>query len=188
MSKRSGDFVTLREVVDEVGVDAVRFMMLFRKNDAPLEFDLAKVIEQSKDNPVFYVQYAPCARKIGAAARAGGLSRRRSFARGAGTGEFRAADRCRRNRSHQTCWHEYPRAGLKRRRTRMSRTGSLFTCMTSHPSCMGIGREARSATITICYEDYRDLSIARLALVLAVTVVWASGLAILGVSAPDEMR
>ena len=58
MSKRSGDFVTLREVVEEVGVDAVRFMMLFRKNDAPLEFDLAKVREQSKDNAVFYVQYA----------------------------------------------------------------------------------------------------------------------------------
>jgi arginyl-tRNA synthetase len=57
MSKRSGDFVTLREVVDEVGRDAVRFMMLYRKNDAPLDFDLAKVIEQSKDNPVFYVQY-----------------------------------------------------------------------------------------------------------------------------------
>ena len=58
MSKRSGDFVTLREVVDEVGKDAVRFMMLYRKNDAPLDFDFAKVIEQSKDNPVFYVQYA----------------------------------------------------------------------------------------------------------------------------------
>ena len=58
MSKRSGDFVTLREVVDEVGVDAVRFMMLYRKNEAPLEFDLAKVLEQSKDNAVFYVQYA----------------------------------------------------------------------------------------------------------------------------------
>ena len=57
MSKRSGDFVTLREVVDEVGSDAVRFMMLYRKNDAVLDFDLAKVIEQSKDNPVFYVQY-----------------------------------------------------------------------------------------------------------------------------------
>ncbi|MDB5517110.1 MAG: arginyl-tRNA synthetase, partial [Tardiphaga sp.] len=56
MSKRSGDFVTLREVVDEVGSDAVRFMMLFRKNDAALDFYLAKVIEQSKDNPVFYVQ------------------------------------------------------------------------------------------------------------------------------------
>ena len=58
MSKRAGDFVTLREVVDEVGRDPVRFMMLFRKNDAPLDFDLAKVVEQSKDNPVFYVQYA----------------------------------------------------------------------------------------------------------------------------------
>lgn len=57
MSKRSGDFVTLREVVDEVGRDAVRFMMLFRKNDAALDFDLAKVIEQSRDNAVFYVQY-----------------------------------------------------------------------------------------------------------------------------------
>jgi len=58
MSKRAGNFVTLREVVDEVGRDAVRFMMLYRKNDAPLDFDFAKVTEQSKDNPVFYVQYA----------------------------------------------------------------------------------------------------------------------------------
>jgi arginyl-tRNA synthetase len=58
MSKRAGTFVTLREVVDEVGRDPVRFMMLYRKNDAPLDFDLAKVVEQSKDNPVFYVQYA----------------------------------------------------------------------------------------------------------------------------------
>src|SRR5204863_6637911 len=57
MSKRAGEFVTLREVVDEVGRDAVRFMMLYRKNDAVLDFDLAKVIEQSRDNPVFYVQY-----------------------------------------------------------------------------------------------------------------------------------
>jgi arginyl-tRNA synthetase len=57
MSKRAGDFVTLREVVEEVGSDAVRFMMLFRKNDALLDFDLAKVIEQSTDNAVFYVQY-----------------------------------------------------------------------------------------------------------------------------------
>jgi arginyl-tRNA synthetase len=57
MSKRAGEFVTLREVVDEVGRDAVRFMMLYRKNDAPLDFDLAKAIEQSRDNPVFYVQY-----------------------------------------------------------------------------------------------------------------------------------
>ena len=58
MSKRSGDFVTLRELVDEVGRDVVRFIMLTRKNDAPLDFDLAKVVEESRDNPVFYVQYA----------------------------------------------------------------------------------------------------------------------------------
>jgi arginyl-tRNA synthetase len=58
MSKRTGEFVTLREVVDEVGPDVVRFMMLYRKNDAPLDFDFAKVTEQSRDNPVFYVQYA----------------------------------------------------------------------------------------------------------------------------------
>lgn len=58
MSKRAGTFVTLREVVDEVGRDPVRFMMLYRKNDATLDFDLAKVVEQSKDNAVFYVQYA----------------------------------------------------------------------------------------------------------------------------------
>ena len=58
MSKRAGTFVTLREVVDEVGAGPVRFMMLFRKNDAPLDFDFAKVAEQSRDNPVFYVQYA----------------------------------------------------------------------------------------------------------------------------------
>ena len=58
MSKRSGDFITLREVVEEVGRDPVRFMMLYRKSDAPLDFDFAKVTEQSKDNPVFYVQYA----------------------------------------------------------------------------------------------------------------------------------
>jgi arginyl-tRNA synthetase len=58
MSKRAGRIVTLRDVVDEVGRDVVRFIMLTRKNDAPLDFDLAKVTEQSKDNPVFYVQYA----------------------------------------------------------------------------------------------------------------------------------
>ncbi len=58
MSKRAGTFVTLREVVDRVGKDVVRFIMLTRGNEAPLDFDLARAIEQSKDNPVFYVQYA----------------------------------------------------------------------------------------------------------------------------------
>jgi arginyl-tRNA synthetase len=58
MSKRAGNFVTLRDVVDQVGPDVTRFVMLTRKNDAPLDFDFDKVTEQSKDNPVFYVQYA----------------------------------------------------------------------------------------------------------------------------------
>ncbi len=58
MSKRAGEFITLRDVVDEVGSDVVRFMMLYRKNEAPLDFDFKKVTEQSRDNPVFYVQYA----------------------------------------------------------------------------------------------------------------------------------
>jgi arginyl-tRNA synthetase len=58
MSKRAGTFVTLRDVVSQAGADVTRFMMLTRKNDVPLDFDFAKVLEQSKDNPVFYVQYA----------------------------------------------------------------------------------------------------------------------------------
>ena len=72
MSKRAGRIVTLRDVIDEVGKDVLRFIMLTRRNDAPLDFDLAKVTEQSRDNPVWYVQYAharicvgpaPCARR-----------------------------------------------------------------------------------------------------------------------------
>ena len=58
MSKRAGTFVTLRDVVEQVGADATRFVMLTRKNDAPLDFDFDKVLEQTKENPVFYVQYA----------------------------------------------------------------------------------------------------------------------------------
>jgi arginyl-tRNA synthetase len=58
MSKRAGNFVTLRDVVDQAGADVTRFVMLTRKNDAALDFDFDKVLEQSKDNPVFYVQYA----------------------------------------------------------------------------------------------------------------------------------
>lgn len=58
MSKRAGNFITAKEVIDEIGVDVLRFIMLTRKNDAPFDFDLANVVRQSKDNPVFYVQYA----------------------------------------------------------------------------------------------------------------------------------
>jgi arginyl-tRNA synthetase len=58
MSKRSGDLVTLADVVEEVGADATRFMLMYRRNDAAMDFDFALVKEQTKDNPVFYVQYA----------------------------------------------------------------------------------------------------------------------------------
>lgn len=58
MSKRAGNYVTMRDVIEEVGVDSVRFMMIYRKSDMPIDFDFNKVTEQSKDNPVFYVQYA----------------------------------------------------------------------------------------------------------------------------------
>ena len=73
MSKRSGDFVTLREVVDEVGADAVRFMMLYRKNDAVLDFDLAKVIEQSRDNAGVLCPVRPRPRPFDIPQRPGGV-------------------------------------------------------------------------------------------------------------------
>ncbi len=71
MSKRAGTFITLRDVVDEVGPDVTRFHMLTRKNDAPLDFDFAKVLEQSKDNPVFLCPICPCAGQFGVAQGAG---------------------------------------------------------------------------------------------------------------------
>ncbi len=74
MSKRSGNFVTLADVVREVGKDVVRFMMLTKRADTMLEFDFAKVVEASKENPVFYVQYANA--RIGVAAAQGGGRRR----------------------------------------------------------------------------------------------------------------
>ena len=58
MSKRAGTYITLGDLLNEVGKDSVRFLFLMRKNDAPLDFDFTKAIEQTKDNPVFYVQYA----------------------------------------------------------------------------------------------------------------------------------
>ena len=83
MSKRAGTFVTLRDVVEQVGPDVTRFVMLTRKNDAPLDFDFDKVLEQSKDNPVFYVQYAHArAQSVLARAADAGFDDRRRRARG----------------------------------------------------------------------------------------------------------
>ena len=118
MSKRAGTFVTLRDVVEQVGPDVTRFVMLTRKNDAPLDFDFDRALEQSKDNPVFYVQYAHArahsvlrARRRGAGSRpttaalaAADLGAARAAGRaraGAEAGGVAAAGRDRRRASHE---------------------------------------------------------------------------------------
>jgi arginyl-tRNA synthetase len=187
MSKRAGDFVTLREVVDEVGVDAVRFMMLFRKNDAPLEFDLAKVIEQSKDNPVFYVQYA----------HARGKSALRQGQAAFPDADLSPAALAQANFGLLTDAGEiglikllaqYPRVVEAAANVHEPHRVAFYVHDLASELHGHWTRGKDQPQLRFVNEDYRDLSIARLALVLAVTVVLASGLAILGVSAPDEMR
>jgi len=187
MSKRSGDFVTLREVVDEVGVDAVRFMMLYRKNDAPLEFDLAKVIEQSKDNAVFYVQYAHARAKsvlrqalaafpdldVSAAALAsadlssltdeGEIALAKTIAQYPRLVEAAAAA----HEPHRVAFYLH----------------DLASVFHSH---WNRGKDQPQLRFVNATE--RDSTIARVALVVSSTIVLASGLKILGVTAPDEMR
>ena len=187
MSKRSGDFVTLREVVDEVGVDAVRFMMIFRKNDATLDFDLAKVIEQSKDNPVFYVQYAHARGKSverQALAAMSGIDLSPAALAGADLsllddeGEMALVKLI----------AQYPRqieaAALAHEPHRIAfYLHDLASAFHSHWN-----RGKDQPHLRFINEERRDLSAARLALVVSLTSVLASGLRILGVSAPEEMR
>jgi arginyl-tRNA synthetase len=191
MSKRSGDFVTLREVVDEVGGDAVRFMMLYRKNDAVLDFDLAKVIEQSRENPVFYVQYGHArghsvfrnAREVipdlpeEAGARAAFLGNAaldrltdpaeldllRRLALYPRTVEAAASA----HEPHRIAFYLYDLA---------SEFHALWTR----------GRDLPYLRFII--NNDAGITKARLALVQGVVSVLASGLAVLGVGAPDEMR
>ena len=191
MSKRSGDFVTLREVVDEVGRDAVRFMMLYRKNDALLDFDLAKVKEQSKDNPVFYVQYGHArghsifrnAREVfpelpaDDAARVDylrdarldklidptELSLLRRLALYPRVVETSAAA----HEPHRVAFYLYDLA-------------SEFHALWTH------GRDAPHLRFII--NNDREMTKARLSMVQGIVSVLASGLALLGVSAPVEMR
>ncbi|MBV8851204.1 MAG: arginine--tRNA ligase [Methylobacteriaceae bacterium] len=187
MSKRSGDFVTLRDVVDEVGVDAVRFMMLFRKNDAPLEFDLAKVIEQSKDNPVFYVQYAHARtksvfRQAHAAFSGMDLSsaalQHTDLARLTDEGEIALIKLI----------AQYPRiieaAAFAHEPHRVAfYLHDLAALFHSHWN-----RGKDQPQLRFVNQEERDLTSVRLALVSSLTSVLASGLNILGVNAPDEMR
>ena len=190
MSKRAGEFVTLREVVGEVGRNAVRFMMLFRKNDAALDFDLAKVIEQSRDNPVFYVQY--------------GHARGQSVFRNArevfpdlpshlsDPAVLVAADVERLS--------DPAELGLMRRIALYPRVVEaasvahephriafyLYDLASEFHALWTLGNSAPHLRFII--QNDRQMTVARLVLVQGVITVLASGLALLGVEAPNEMR
>jgi len=191
MSKRSGDFVTLREVVDEVGKDAVRFMMLYRKNDAVLDFDLAKVIEQSRENPVFYVQYGHArghsvfrnARELvpdlpeEAGARAAFL---------AGAAVERLTDPAELDLLRRLAL--YPRAIEAAAAAHEPHRIAfyLYDLASEFHALWTRGRDLPYLRFII--NNDAGMTKARLALVQGVVSVLASGLAVLGVHAPDEMR
>jgi arginyl-tRNA synthetase len=192
MSKRSGEFVTLREVVDEVGSDAVRFMMLFRKNDAVLDFDLAKVIEQSKDNAVFYVQYGH--------ARGHSIFRRArgevlvdlpedGSARAAYLGNAaveRLTDPAELGLLKQLA--VYPRvveaAAVAHEPHRIA--FYLYDLASEFHALFSRGNETPHLRFII--NNDAEITKARLAMVQGVVSVLASGLAVLGVQAPTEMQ
>jgi arginyl-tRNA synthetase len=191
MSKRAGEFVTLREVVDEVGKDPVRFMMLYRKNDAVLDFDLAKVIEQSRDNPVFYVQYGHArgqsvfrnAREVvpdlpsDDAARAAMLAAA-PLDRLDDTGELALMRRL----------ALYPRliesAAVAHEPHRIA--FYLYDLASDFHAQWNRGKDASYLRFII--QNDPQITMARLAVVQGVVTVLASGLGLLGVEAPDEMR
>jgi arginyl-tRNA synthetase len=187
MSKRSGDFVTLKELVEEVGPDPIRFMMVYRKNDAPLDFDFQKVTEQSKDNPVFYVQYAH-ARTCSVFRQAG--AEIPDLAVGPGVladaplgalddpGEMALIRRlCAYPRVVESAAeaHEPHRIAFY-----------LYDLAAEFHGHWNRGKELPQ--LRFINPADRVATLARLALVYATKLVLASGLAILGVSAPEEMR
>lgn len=187
MSKRAGDFVTLREVVDEVGVDAVRFMMLYRKNDAPLEFDLAKVREQSKDNPVFYVQYAHArTRSVLRQALAAfpdldlapAALAQADVGRLSDEGELRLVKLI----------AQFPRMVEAAASAHEPHRIAFFLYELASSLHAHWTRGKDQPQLRFVNEESRDLTCVRLALVSAIGGVIATGLEILGVSAPDEMR
>jgi arginyl-tRNA synthetase len=187
MSKRAGEFVSLRDVIDEVGRDPVRFMMLFRKNDASLDFDLAKVVEQSKDNPVFYVQYAH--------ARSASVFRQAREAlpdEGFAPADLADADLAllgdEAERQILRLLAQYPRlveaAAQAHEPHRIA--FYLYDLASLFHGLWNRGKDLPH--LRFVNQTDRQSTKARLALVHAVRSVIASGLAVLGVSAPDEMR
>ena len=187
MSKRSGEFVTLRDVVEEVGRDPIRFLMIFRKNDAPLDFDFEKVTEQSKDNPVFYVQYAHArtASVFRQAARemAGMASDDEALAgapleRLTDSGEMALIRRL----------AEYPRVIEAAAAAHEPHRVAFYLHDLASEFHAHWNRGKELPQLRFINPAERDLTLARLALIHATKLVLSSGLIMLGVSAPEEMR
>jgi arginyl-tRNA synthetase len=187
MSKRSGDFVTLREVVDEVGADAVRFIMLMRRNDATLDFDLAKVIERSQDNPVFYVQYAHArARSVLRQARAAFPAFDMSPSALAGGDFSLLTDEG--ERGLMRALANYPRAITQAAEAREPHRIAFYAHDFATLFHAQWNRGKESPHLRYVNEGSATLTYSRIGLVTASALVLASALSILGVSAPEEMR
>jgi arginyl-tRNA synthetase len=192
MSKRAGDFVTLREVVDEVGNDAVRFMMLYRKNDAVLDFDLAKVIEQSRDNPVFYVQYGHArGHSIFRNAREdvlGDLPEEASarLAYLAGAPVERLTDPAELDLLKRLALYPRMIEGAAAAHEPHRIAFYLYDLASEFHALWTKGRDL--PYLRFISDKDAEMTKARLAMVQGVVSVLASGLGILGVHAPNEMR
>ncbi len=187
MSKRAGTFVALRDVVDEVGADPVRFMMLMRKHDSALDFDLSKVVEQSKENPVFYVQYAH--------ARACSVFRmiaERMLELDISEAALANADfdllSDDGERELIKFMARYPRIAESAAREREPHRIPFYLYDLAGLFHAHYARGNDSPHLRFSQEDQPALTQARLALVQAVKLVISSGLNVLGVLAPDEMR
>jgi arginyl-tRNA synthetase len=187
MSKRAGTFVALRDVVDEVGKDPVRFMMLMRKNDSPIDFDLKKVLEQSKDNPVFYVQYAHarCASALKRAqAEVPGLDRDKVLAGGYDLSAL--DDPAELDLIRQLARMPRLIEGAARDREPHRVPYYLYDLASSFHQLYNRGNDLPH--LRFIRPEEGALSGARLTLVAATKQVISSGLAVLGVNAPDELR
>jgi len=186
MSKRAGEFVTLRDVVDEVGRDPIRFMMLYRKNSEPLDFDFAKVTEQSKDNPVFYVQYASarCHSVFRQAAEQFGVA---GFDRAA----MRAAAHLLTDEGEIGLVRklaEYPRLIESAAQAMEPHRLAFYLYDVAQAFHAHWNRGTDNPELRFFKVNEPDLTHARLGLVQAVADVLASGLALIGADAPHEMR
>jgi arginyl-tRNA synthetase len=186
MSKRSGDIVTLNEVVEEVGRGSVRFMMLFRKADAPLDFDFQKVTEQSKDNPVFYVQYAH-ARTASVRRQAGEEVPELALGAEALAGADLQLLVDEGERGLVRTMADWPRIVEAAAREREPHRVAFYLHDLASAFHAHWNRGKELPQLRFIRPEDIGLSSARLALVSAVGTVLRSGLHVLGVEAPEEM-